>query len=242
MILHYISDRWIKRYADDNGRECSMCGVYQPWSEFYPKPNGPNERYNRCKRCTRLARKLRDRRLTIEQYQKMIDDCDNKCMICGREETRVNKQIKEVEPLSIDHCHKTGKVKGLLCQSCNSGIGSFGDEIDGLKKCLYYLDNNLSLPPKKTVGKSGKDCSLIGLYGITLEQFEELSRQQGGACAICGTVPYYGKSLCVDHNHDTGYIRGLLCINCNTAIGNFRESKELMRNAIRYLEHYERLH
>lgn len=54
-------------------------------------------------------------------------------------------------------------------------------------------------------------------YGITLEQYDEMFRQQGGACAVCGSVPKKNR-LSVDHDHATGKVRGLLCMNCNIAL------------------------
>jgi hypothetical protein len=55
-------------------------------------------------------------------------------------------------------------------------------------------------------------------YGITVEQYDVLSSQQNGVCAICGRPPVK-RRLAVDHNHTTGQIRGLLCIACNTLVG-----------------------
>lgn len=64
---------------------------------------------------------------------------------------------------------------------------------------------------------------------------------QGGVCAICHkpeTATRRGKlkALAVDHCHDTGLVRGLLCVECNTGIGKLREDTAILRSAIRYLE------
>jgi len=75
-------------------------------------------------------------------------------------------------------------------------------------------------------------------YGITLSDYDELLRKQGG-CAICGvTEPggRFNKHFHVDHDHQTGKIRGLLCYRCNTSIGAFGDSAELLRHAVKYLE------
>lgn len=55
---------------------------------------------------------------------------------------------------------------------------------------------------------------------------------QGSVCAICGCLP----PLCVDHNHVTGVVRGLLCRNCNLALGGFKDNPDSLRKAITYLE------
>jgi hypothetical protein len=73
-----------------------------------------------------------------------------------------------------------------------------------------------------------------------LEQYEELLRQQNGVCAICGRPEirtYNGKvkNLSVDHDHETGEVRGLLCYKCNLGIGQFEDSIELLDKAKKYL-------
>lgn len=73
-------------------------------------------------------------------------------------------------------------------------------------------------------------------YGLTLEQYDFLLRAQGGRCAICGTHDNSGVALGVDHHHETGAVRGLLCDPCNIAIGGLRDDPALMRAAIAYVE------
>lgn len=65
----------------------------------------------------------------------------------------------------------------------------------------------------------------------------DLEAIQQGKCAICGGDPKFpNRRLCVDHDHATGHFRGLLCGHCNTAIGLMKDSPEIMRKAIAYLE------
>lgn len=71
-------------------------------------------------------------------------------------------------------------------------------------------------------------------YGITIEQYEALFSAQGGACAICARPPGT-KPLCVDHDHNTGAVRGLLCSQCNTALGVFGDNEAGLRKALDYL-------
>lgn len=76
-------------------------------------------------------------------------------------------------------------------------------------------------------------------YGITLEQFDELLKQQNYSCAICGIkhdISARHKKLHIDHDHKSNKIRGLICLQCNTGLGKFKDDTELMRKAIRYLE------
>lgn len=69
-------------------------------------------------------------------------------------------------------------------------------------------------------------------YGITKHDFTEMFDRQGGACACCGKV----APLNVDHCHSTGKVRGLLCTNCNFALGHFKDDVDLIKKAIEYLK------
>ncbi len=60
-----------------------------------------------------------------------------------------------------------------------------------------------------------RDAKLRSYYGITAEDFERMSERQGDTCAVCGIPRTENRGLCVDHDHATGAVRGLLCVNCN---------------------------
>ena len=71
-------------------------------------------------------------------------------------------------------------------------------------------------------------------YGLSLEEFEHMAKQQDNKCLICGG-PGRNDLLCVDHDHITGQVRGLLCSNCNTGLGMFKDSIEVLKKALEYL-------
>lgn len=71
-------------------------------------------------------------------------------------------------------------------------------------------------------------------FNLTLEDYEKLHRLQEGLCAIC-KQPEVTKLLAVDHNHETGEIRGLLCIKCNNGLGCFKDNVDLLDKAKEYL-------
>lgn len=76
-------------------------------------------------------------------------------------------------------------------------------------------------------------------YGISLEDFNQYLEEQEGKCKICDKRPTgkgIGGRLHVDHDHETGVYRGLLCNNCNLALGNLQDSSELLRKAADYLD------
>jgi hypothetical protein len=88
-----------------------------------------------------------------------------------------------------------------------------------------------------------KDKDLKKLYGVTLDWYKEQEAKQSGVCAICSqpeTTVIHGKqvSLAVDHCHDTGKVRGLLCVSCNRGIGMLKHNRDLLQKAIAYLETY----
>lgn len=71
-------------------------------------------------------------------------------------------------------------------------------------------------------------------YGLSLEKYDELLSQQGGRCAICKHPPS-GRTLSVDHDHSTGKVRGLLCNQCNSALGFFNDNEDRLAAALTYL-------
>lgn len=74
-------------------------------------------------------------------------------------------------------------------------------------------------------------------YGVDLQWYENELLKQNGCCAICGTKePGKNRPFSIDHDHNTDEIRGLLCIACNTGLGAFMDSKEILLKAIEYLE------
>lgn len=85
-----------------------------------------------------------------------------------------------------------------------------------------------------------KKAQLKIRYGLTYEQYLDMFKTQNNQCAICGykhKEEYKGtqKSLCVDHNHKTQYVRGLLCKRCNVGLGYFNDDPMLLEKAINYI-------
>jgi hypothetical protein len=133
---------------------CNKCKVPKELDEFYKHPDYKDGRCGQCKECqnkyskkyqqenkenhTKNARKSRFKikyNISLEEYDKLAISQNNKCAICGisREEHGKN--------LYVDHCHKTGKVRGLLCISCNHAIGMFKENIDTMLNAILYLNS-----------------------------------------------------------------------------------------------------
>ena len=79
-------------------------------------------------------------------------------------------------------------------------------------------------------------AELLRVYGITLEEWYDIYDEQNGVCAICDQECKTKKSLSVDHDHDTGRVRGLLCNRCNRGLGLFLDDPEILKKATRYLQ------
>ena len=86
---------------------------------------------------------------------------------------------------------------------------------------------------RMTSSESAKKTDLLRTYGLTPEEYNSLWDKQNGGCVICGSTE---KKLCVDHCHNTGVVRGLLCTNCNQGLGQFKDDPGLLRSAATYLE------
>ena len=93
----------------------------------------------------------------------------------------------------------------------------------------YY--QSLSPEKKKAYGRRVN----LWKYGLSETDYDELLESQHGVCAICGTGPN-GENLAVDHCHESGKVRGLLCQSCNTGLGRFRDNTDFLANAIEYLK------
>ena len=79
------------------------------------------------------------------------------------------------------------------------------------------------------------NATLKAKYGIDLETYDQMLKDQKGGCKVCGDKPSYQR-LHVDHCHNTGRVRGLLCQACNVSIGKMKESPELLRALATYIE------
>lgn len=146
--------------ATDNGvrKTCSRCGKERPIGDFQKDRQRKDGHSSQCKYCEserdtqkrnvpghkelrRAQHLLRRYKITDEQYQELFAQQDGKCACCGRTET--NKHYGKAYPLSVDHCHQTGKVRGLLCVECNSALGSLHDSPERVLALLAYLKKHI---------------------------------------------------------------------------------------------------
>lgn len=147
-------------------KTCVVCKRTKPIDQFgffYTSKDGHKQRCHWCEREAKERRtqsdpiereKLRTlhRRsryktkygITLEEYDALLAEQSGVCAICGKPETQKRQyyQKTELRDLAVDHCHKTKKVRALLCCFCNQGIGIFREDTELLKKAIAYLEKH----------------------------------------------------------------------------------------------------
>jgi hypothetical protein len=150
----------------------------------------------------------------------IIEGKTKQCTVC--------KKIKSLDEFHQRKASKDGKRYD--CKDCSS---SYTKQLtaSGYKKGVY----------KRARVRKSQWAENFAKCKATKHEYEELLKVQNGVCAICGrTETARGqngelKRLAVDHCHKTGKVRGLLCFNCNAALGKFKDSPVLLAKAITYL-------
>lgn len=144
--------RFIVGITPKDPKRCTKCGEYKPRLDFYPHAVAKNGVSAWCRICTNTAsleRQKRDKRgvslinrraklkkafgLSIEQYDKMLASQDSRCALCGSDFPGGRGRFV------VDHCHETNRIRGLLCNLCNVGLGALRDSPQLLAKAIRYL-------------------------------------------------------------------------------------------------------
>lgn len=125
-------------------KQCTKCRTTKPLTDFYKNRTQPDGHEGWCKDCKKVWRKARYHErdwfywtektfgVTKEDWMQMMALQGEVCAIC--------KEPEKTRRLSIDHCHSTGKVRGLLCNRCNKAIGIFEDKVELLEEAIKYLN------------------------------------------------------------------------------------------------------
>lgn len=142
---------------------CTGCRTEKPVSDFSKRGerNGIPLYRSRCKACqakqargwysrnTKRANANRRRLLlqenfglTPEEYDAMLESQGGVCATCGRPESA--ERDGKIMRLAVDHCHETGRIRGLLCHACNRSIGLFGEDTDLMERAIAYLEKHLA--------------------------------------------------------------------------------------------------
>lgn len=125
------------------------------------------------------------------------------------------------------------------CNPCRQERGKAYRQTEKGKAALrrYYQRNKHKLPKTVHCPKATRRYKLKSKYGLTTDEYSSLLKSQNGRCAICETDDPKGRHgvFVVDHCHDTGRVRGLLCNFCNVAIGRFGDTPEALMRVVDYL-------
>lgn len=113
------------------------------------------------------------------------------------------------------------------CKGCGSTTRALKAPGPRCATCLRAL--------KKAQKRAAHGRWILKTYGLTLEQYEALHEAQGGVCYICQRATGKVRRLAVDHDHATGYVRGLLCKPCNSVLAHFRDDPKVAYRTMKYL-------
>lgn len=140
------------RKVEDGYKYCSTCGAEKLLTEFHKNKQRTDGLQNKCKNCMKGFRKynpiakkksaiLNNYGLVWEEYIELYNSQEGKCKIC-KEFISIeinNAKSNDRTKAQIDHNHDTGEVRGLLCMSCNKGLGFLKDNITILENSINYL-------------------------------------------------------------------------------------------------------
>ena len=141
----------IKEDIERQAKVCSKCRELKPFSEYTPSPKKVDGVHPSCRECKHgLAREYRRtgaRRETYlkwkygispDEYEKRLASQGGGCAICGL----TAEEESHYTVLPVDHCHKTGVVRGLLCANCNRALGLLADDPERMLAAAHYLQES----------------------------------------------------------------------------------------------------
>ncbi|MFC4121101.1 endonuclease VII domain-containing protein [Nonomuraea zeae] len=166
--------------------------------------------------------------ITEDDFERMLARQGGLCAIC-----------QSAPGTFVDHCHRSGQVRGVLCFNCNNGLGHFGDNLVLLELAALYLGGDVLwpefvvLPERRAAGEVARTRAhhLSQRYRVRPEDVERMISAQHGLCVVCWDRPPEH----VDHCHRTGDVRFVLCLPCNTGIGQFRDDPGVVWRALAYV-------
>lgn len=136
-------------------------------------------------------------------------------------ETKTCSKCGAEKPLTSAYWYKDGKRQTGVFPQC--------------KDCKAKYDQE-RYERTKDVAKQRMRKNRLAQFGLSPEEYDRMLENQSGGCAICGKAAGYAdKRLAVDHDHETGEVRGLLCDRCNLVLGKMEDSPDLLQRAINYL-------
>lgn len=138
LYMRNYSREWRRKNADEINKKVREDRLANPekYREYDKKFRYKNLEKSRYKDV------LKKHKVTHEEYQNLFNANNGLCHICNKKETMINRSKTGPCRLALDHCHATGKIRGLLCHACNRAIGNFKDNIKFLKSAIAYLEKH----------------------------------------------------------------------------------------------------
>lgn len=137
----------IEKLPDDIVSKCDKHGYLKKDQTYVKYYKGKESSYY-CRECLltiNIKRKYKGLN-GLDDYEKMLANQNGKCGMCGTDKNNTTRNGK-IKRFNIDHCHKTGKIRGLLCSFCNSLLGYAKDDVKILQSALNYLKDHQCVPP-----------------------------------------------------------------------------------------------
>jgi hypothetical protein len=119
-------------------RLCSCCGEHRPIFNFH----GKKEKASRCKDCVSASFLRYKYNISLAEFNRLKEQQRGLCKICGVALEISESSSLRTKNVAVDHCHSTGKVRGLLCSMCNKGLGCFSDNTASLEAAILYLQES----------------------------------------------------------------------------------------------------
>ena len=218
-------------HMDKETSICTKCGKEKLKTEFHRNSNNHSGVHYHCKSCRSTLGKEERLKKNTERAERavLLDEGKQRCSAC-----------KEIKTLSS--FYKYSKSSSRRKGQCIPCYNSFSFEYRSNPEVKERAKHNLEQRKKKNPYKykeSIRSYALKYKYGLTDEDYTKMLEDQDHKCAICGIhQSEYEKTLYVDHDHNTGEVRGLLCGKCNTGLGMFQDQHYLLENALEYLNRY----
>lgn len=129
-----LSEFWVDRRRGQAKSRCKACTSLATKEWRRKKPDYERTRYQRVKVETRERHLIRKYKVSLADYRRMLVAQEGKCAICGAPEHEQHNGV-----FHVDHCHNTGRVRGLLCRGCNHILGHVRDDATVLARAIGYL-------------------------------------------------------------------------------------------------------
>lgn len=211
--------------------KCSQCGESKPPEAFGVKKSKANGRRAACRVCynDRQRENYQSNPKVREWFREHRAKHPEKYAAYQKSRASANADITE------KRCAGCGEIKPVGEFWRNAA--KFDGRVDYCKPCERSRYEAKAGTPEFV--RRTRETRLKGVYGITHAEYDGMLERQGGGCAICRQPPPEESYLTVDHCHNSGRVRGLLCSTCNLGLGAFKDSRALLSSAETYLSTFE---